>query len=107
MIRTEYFAKGTEPTDKCDCHTAVTICTESELPASEFCPKDKVKERIYITRPKGSHGTTADSKYELPKNFSEKTCNVHTSYQSTIESSTSKPDKNNKQPKNSTEILLP
>lgn len=112
MIRTEYFANGTEPKDTCDCHTAVTICTESNLPASEFCPKDKVKERVYITRPKGSRGTTADSKYELPKNFSEKTCNVHTSYQSTVESKINKPGKNNKAQKNnqsnhSTEVLLP
>ncbi len=36
-IRTEYFAKGTEPTEKCDCHVRVRICDETGLLAQEGC----------------------------------------------------------------------
>lgn len=78
MIRTEYYASGTEPTEKCDCHTKVKICKDSGLPASEYCPKSHTETKVYITRPKDSKGTTADSKYELPEDFQDQTCNVHT-----------------------------
>ena len=79
MIRTEYYTKGTEPTENCDCHTAVTICKASGLPATEYCPEETTETKIYIKRPDGSKGTTADTKYEMPKDFADKRCNIHTS----------------------------
>ncbi len=75
MVRTEYFASGSEPTEKCDVHTKISVCTESNLPAGDNCPKSKVKEKVFIVRPKDSVGTTADSAYELPDE--DATCDVH------------------------------
>ena len=77
MVRTEYFVKGTEPTESCDVHTKVTICTASNLPANEGCPDSTITTRVYVIRPDGSVGVTSDSEYEYPKNFKKKTCNVH------------------------------
>jgi penicillin-binding protein 1A len=90
MVRTEYFATGTAPTEKCDCHTKVTICLESGLPATEFCPLTQSK--VYISRPKDSTGTTADTPYVLPSEFADTTCDVHTD-ESTVVLPEDAPDK--------------
>ncbi len=37
-LKTEYFAKGTVPTETCDVHYQGMICEYSGLPATEFCP---------------------------------------------------------------------
>ena len=37
-LKTEYFAKGTVPTETCDVHYQGLVCEYSGLPASEFCP---------------------------------------------------------------------
>lgn len=62
-IVTEYFAKGTVPTETCDAHEKITICNESGLKASANCPKDKTTVKIFRVRPAGSIGTTSDSPY--------------------------------------------
>ncbi len=77
MVRTEYFVKGTEPTESCDVHTKVTLCVDSDLPANEGCPKSSQITKIYVIRPDGSVGVTSDSDYEYPKSFKKKTCNIH------------------------------
>ncbi|MCR4716737.1 MAG: transglycosylase domain-containing protein [Lachnospiraceae bacterium] len=77
MVRTEYYVKGTEPTESCDVHTKISVCNKSNLPASEYCPKDDLSSRIYITRPKDSVGITSDSEYELPKSYKKSKCNIH------------------------------
>ncbi|CRZ33397.1 penicillin-binding protein 1A [Herbinix hemicellulosilytica] len=71
-IKTEYFAKGTEPTEKCDVHVKATICTESSALATEYCPANKQKEAVYLD--KTETGTTYDTPYILPK----ETCHIHT-----------------------------
>ena len=71
-IKTEYFAKGTEPTEKCDVHVKATICTESSALATEYCPASKQKEAVYLD--KTETGTTYDTPYILPK----ETCHIHT-----------------------------
>ncbi|MCR4998679.1 MAG: PBP1A family penicillin-binding protein [Lachnospiraceae bacterium] len=40
MIYTEYFAEGTQPTETCDHHTRINICTETGMPASPGCPQE-------------------------------------------------------------------
>lgn len=76
-VKTEYFAKGTEPTETCTTHVKVKVCQDSGLPATEYCPN--AVERIYIVRPEGSSTTaTADTPYELPSEFKDTTCNIHT-----------------------------
>lgn len=77
-VRTEYYSQGTAPTEKCTCHTRVKICKESGLPASDYCPKADVESRVYIIRPEDSVGITDDSKYELPSDFKDKVCDIHT-----------------------------
>ncbi len=72
MTYTEYFEKESEPTETCDHHIKLTICSESSLPATEFCPK--TVEKVFITG--GSPGTD-DGKYLLDPKLSDKTCPLH------------------------------
>lgn len=75
QVTTEYFASGTEPTEYCDTHVAVTICSASGKPAGPYCPAEGLKTRAYIS---GGSSGTADSPYLLPANLSTNTCPVHT-----------------------------
>lgn len=71
-VKTEYFAKGTIPTEKCDVHVKVKICKESGLIANEFCPEDEVEEIVYLN--KGQEVTTTDDTKYLPPT---KECTIH------------------------------
>ena len=71
QVYTEYFAKGTAPTDTCDVHVAMKVCSETGLKPTATC---STATRIFIQRPKGSEGTTDDSKYAPPSG----TCSGHT-----------------------------
>lgn len=75
-VKTEYFAKGTIPTEKCDVHKSVRICKESGLLATEFCPEDEVEEVVYLD--KEETATTDDTKYLIPA----KECNIHDKHSS-------------------------
>lgn len=70
-VATEYFAKNTEPTEKCDVHVKVSICTVSNKIANDFCPKATVKEKVLLSKDETSK--TMDTPYILTKD----TCNVH------------------------------
>ncbi len=74
QVTTEYFAAGTEPTETCDTHVAVTICTASGELAGEYCPEDQLQSTVYIT---GGSAGTEDSAYLLSANRSTATCSVH------------------------------
>lgn len=71
--RIEYFAKGTEPTQKCDVHVKATICTKSHQLATENCPLSTQKEVVLLN--KKEKYKTDDSPYVLPT----KTCQYHKS----------------------------
>lgn len=71
-VYTEYFAKGTVPTEVCDTHVNVTVCETTGLLAGEFCPK---VSRILMTLPADAQGTTDDSVYAMPTS----TCPGHSS----------------------------
>ncbi|MDF2540209.1 MAG: hypothetical protein K0S76_3230, partial [Herbinix sp.] len=62
--KNEYFAKGTEPTEKCDVHVKATICTESNALATDNCPADKLKEAVFLNKTEVS--VTYDTPYVLP-----------------------------------------
>ena len=88
-VHTEYFIKGTVPTEYCDLHVEVEICTESGLLATEYCPEDCVETRIYLNRPNdvdGSEpqGTTSDSSLAPPDEY----CDVHDENSTTEETTT-------------------
>ncbi len=63
-VRTEYFAKGTAPTEVCDTHVRAARCAATGLLAADTCPYKE--EQVFIVRPEGSQGVTADTPYELP-----------------------------------------
>ena len=79
---TDYFAKGTTPSKTCDVHKQITICKDSLLPATDFCP-----ETIQVTYSEDEDGKLAITtegieelglNAHLDKDFLEKTCDLHT-----------------------------
>ena len=70
-VRTEYFAKGTNPTEKCDVHVKVTVCKESNQIAGEFCPEKSIVEKVFLTKEETS--TTADTPHIMPSEV----CTLH------------------------------
>lgn len=66
---TEYFAKGTVPTEVCDHHTTVTVCRDSGLLPTPNCP---TTTRVALIIPSGQ-SQTDDSQYAAPS----ATCNIH------------------------------
>lgn len=76
MVYTEYFAKGTVPTETCDHHVAVTICSDSGKLAGEYCPEASKTKQVYMILPPDS-GVTDDSRYALPADLVSSICNVH------------------------------
>lgn len=49
-VRTEYFAKGTVPLEKCDVHIKASICWDSDKLAGPGCPEDDVMEKILLIK---------------------------------------------------------
>nr|MCR5418692.1 penicillin-binding protein [Lachnospiraceae bacterium] len=49
-VKTEYFAKGTVPTQKCNCHIRVDVCKKSNKPAGPYCPKKKVVSKVLLLK---------------------------------------------------------
>ena len=47
-VVTDYWKKGTAPTEYCDMHTMQTVCMESGMPASPFCSYTEQKGVIVI-----------------------------------------------------------
>lgn len=87
-VRTEYFIKGTEPSedDTCDVHVLAKVCKDStdafgrNVLAGEYCPHDSVIEQVFVQRKKPFTPTNPgdpypkDWKYELP---TDEYCTVH------------------------------
>lgn len=73
MVYSEFFEEGTEPTESCDHHIRLTICKDSGLPATEYCPS--TEEKVFIT---GGSKDTDDGKYLVDPKILNKTCNIHT-----------------------------
>ena len=71
-VYTEYFAKGTVPTEVCDHHTRATVCSDSGMLATEFCPNRTTG--VFMTIPAGETTVTDDSLFALPDR-----CTVHDS----------------------------
>jgi penicillin-binding protein 1A len=76
--KTEYFAKGTVPTEKCDIHVKATICKDSGKIATEFCPPSSTKEQVYLVKEE-THAT-----HDTPNILPTETCDVHTAGNSVI-----------------------
>lgn len=85
-VRYEYFTSDTVPTETCDVHKEVLICTESGLFATEYCPEETVERQIMIQRKepldpaKIDEATLAsiqDYQYEIPFSMLGEYCNIH------------------------------
>ena len=63
-VYTEYFAKGTAPTEVCDKHVEVTVCAESGMRPTPYCPTKTT--RVCMTLPEGEEGATDDSVFAIP-----------------------------------------
>jgi len=50
QVITEYFVPGTQPTETCDVHVKVQVCTTTNLLASPFCPGNLLEERVFVNR---------------------------------------------------------
>ena len=72
-VYTEYFAKGSEPTEVCDHHGVTTVCSASGGLPTQYCPAELRTSRIFMITPEGETGATADSAYQIPGY-----CTVHT-----------------------------
>lgn len=78
-IRTEYFAKGTVPTETCNVHVKLSICMKSHQLASEFCPSDLIEDMVFLV--KKEIGNTADTPFLLPKGIEHHICSIHQALQ--------------------------
>lgn len=72
-VKTEYFAKGTVPSEKCDIHVKVTVCKDSGQVANEYCPEASLEEKVFLI--KDEKNTTKDTPYL----YSNKICTKHNS----------------------------
>ncbi|SMC42136.1 transglycosylase domain-containing protein [Papillibacter cinnamivorans] len=78
---TAYVLPEDMPTESCDVHVAVKICTDSGCIAGEYCPADKVKEAAYldITRELVAPDVVIqDTQYTLEYILGLGSCPVHT-----------------------------
>lgn len=80
-VYTEYFAKGTVPTEVCDHHVRVTVCSASGGLPTQFCPSELRTSKVCMVIPADEPGTTDDSIYGMPAS-----CSVHTQAETQPES---------------------
>jgi penicillin-binding protein 1A len=80
IVKNEYFAEGSQPTEVCDVHTVVNICTETGLLATSLCPSQvaQVKVKLPAMQNGVAEVTTLDTAYGFSANLQEATCTVHT-----------------------------
>ncbi len=79
-IATEYFAKGTVPTEKCDCHVKVTIDTATGQIATADTPLANQQEVVYLIKDEDpTLPETYDTPYILPFDMDTGTANSNSS----------------------------
>lgn len=74
-MRKEYFAHGTEPVQKCDCHVKYRVCQVSGKLAVEGCPKEKISEEVYLKKEGDNY--TDDSRYTVTDEIAGSYCDIH------------------------------
>jgi len=73
--RVEYFVPGTEPTETCDCHERVNICTASGCVAGPYCPVSLIETNVYL-----KEGTKSTPDAHAVYQGTEETCALHASH---------------------------
>lgn len=63
---TEYFVKGSEPKEACDCHVTAKVCNETGKIATDNCKN--TTDKVFITRESGNSAwkSASDAEYMLP-----------------------------------------
>lgn len=72
---TEYFAKDTVPTKTCDLHQTVELCDESHYKATKYCPHTTT---YHYSVDDDGNITLEDADFDLPDDFTDKDCPIHT-----------------------------
>lgn len=72
-VETYYYANGTQPTETCDVHTKLKICTASGKVATANCPAESVTEVVYRIVPSLSGNISASADGSLTANGSATT----------------------------------
>lgn len=73
QVITEYFIPGTQPTETCDMHVKVEICTGaheftgSHMLKNQYCPGNLVEERVFVVRDPLYDPEAKTSNYEAKK----------------------------------------
>lgn len=70
-IYTEYFATGTVPTETCDHHVVLDICSETGMIANANCPIEQVVKKTFII---GGDPETVDKEYIATEEFLATVC---------------------------------
>jgi penicillin-binding protein 1A len=81
-VYTEYFAQGTVPTEYCDHHVQLNICSVSGMVANEYCPAEQIVPTVYIV---GGSAGTWDEPYLATEEFLNTQCPLHTQESSAAE----------------------
>jgi penicillin-binding protein 1A len=94
MVFSEFFAQDNMPTEECDKHISVNICTESGMVAGAFCPTDGIESVVYVKSAVDKltglddSGSTNDAGYVITEEELNNTCTLHD------ENSVDSPDEN-------------
>lgn len=70
-IYQEYFTVGTVPTETCDHHVALDICSETGKIANANCPETGIEKKVFIV---GADPTTYDAPYIATEEFLATIC---------------------------------
>lgn len=71
QIITEYFVPGTQPTELCDVHVPVEVCTGSNMLKSDFCPGNLIETRVFIKREPLYEPEAKTSNFEAKKLYQQ------------------------------------
>lgn len=73
-VHEEYFEIGTVPTEYCNHHISLKICTKSGQVASANCPDYMCIQKVFII---GGDPLSADGPYLAPEGFEDDVCSIH------------------------------
>lgn len=86
VVYTEYFAKGTAPTEYCNRHVQLKICRSTGQLVTDNCPKEDIEQKVYlIIDPADDIAVTDDTLFKMPIGLSDTSCTLHTGNKTTVE----------------------
>lgn len=98
--KTEYFAKGTEPTKNCELHQTIKLCDESHFKATKYCPDTTT---YHYTVDESGDVTLEKADFTPPEDFTTTICPLHTEEQEEDKANSDGSNKHNNDNKNDKE----